>query len=90
MERIKRIAGIRIYDFWFDTKGFLESRSSLVALHTNDLLNREEYDFQFVAKTFLLDITPEKKDIFSRFEYKSARYAINKAIRDEEIGRAHV
>ncbi|MDD3137776.1 MAG: peptidoglycan bridge formation glycyltransferase FemA/FemB family protein [Lachnospiraceae bacterium] len=82
MERIKKVAFVRIHDIWFDTARFLEEKEKISALHTNDVLEKKMYDFQQVTKTFVLDISGEEKEIFSKFEYKSARYAINRAIRD--------
>jgi len=83
MDRIKKIAFIKMHDIWFDTERFLRSKASITTLHTNEVLEKGNCDFQLVAKTFLLDITPATQEIFSKFEYKSARYAINRAIRDE-------
>lgn len=82
MERIKKIAFFKIHDIWFDTQRFLDSKSSMVSLHTNEDLDKSQYDCRLLAKTFLLDITPNIEAIFGKFAYKSARYAINKAIRD--------
>jgi lipid II:glycine glycyltransferase (peptidoglycan interpeptide bridge formation enzyme) len=82
MERIKKVAFLSIHDIWFDTDCFKKSKRSITALHTNDVLNKDDYDFCQNNKTFILDISGEENDIFSKFEYKSARYAINKAIRD--------
>lgn len=82
MERKKKIAFITLYDIWFDTKRFLNSKDLVAALHTNDKIDRNEYDFKIIAKTFLLDISMELEEIFAKFEYKSAKYAINKALRD--------
>lgn len=82
MERIKKVAFLKIQDIWFETKKFMSSDYSIATLHTNEILKKEEYDFKLIAKTFLLDISPDMDSVFSKFEYKSARYAINKAIRD--------
>lgn len=82
MERKKKVAFLTIHDIWFDTKCFEQSKYAIAALHTNDILEKVEYDFRQSTKTFLLDITQEEQEIFSKFEYKSARYAINKAVRD--------
>lgn len=82
MERIKKVAFLKIYDVWFAKNKFLSSTWSISALHTNEMLNKNEYDFQQVAKTFIVDITGTEEAVFSKFDYKSARYAINKAIKD--------
>lgn len=82
MEREKKVAFLTIHDIWFDAECFEHSKYAIAALHTNDSLEEKYFDFCQTGKTFLLDISQEEKTIFSRFEYKSARYAINKAIRD--------
>ena len=82
MERIKQISFFKIHDIWFDTKRYEESKSNISALHTNDDIT-SKFNFKIVQKTFLLDISKEKEEIFKKFDYKSARYAINRAIRDE-------
>lgn len=82
MERKKKVAFLTIHDIWFNTECFEQSKCAVVALHTNDILDKKKYDFCQSTKTFLLDITMEEQKIFSKFEYKSARYAINKAVRD--------
>lgn len=82
MVRIKKIGFFSIKDIWFDTFAFANSNCAITALHTNDVLEETVYDFKLVAKTFLLNIEDDKEKIFTGFEYKSARYAINKAVRD--------
>ena len=82
MERIKKVSFLKIYDVWFEKNKFLSSTWSITALHTNEILEKNEYDFQQIAKTFVVDISESKEEIFSKFDYKSARYAINKAIKD--------
>ena len=82
MERKKRVAFLTIHDIWFDTECFAQSKHAIAALHTNEILEEDQFDFRQETKTFLLDISKEEEAIFSKFEYKSARYAINKAIRD--------
>ncbi|MDD6628223.1 MAG: peptidoglycan bridge formation glycyltransferase FemA/FemB family protein [Lachnospiraceae bacterium] len=82
MERKKKVAFLTIHDVWFDTECFKQSKYAIAALHTNDILEKKDYDFKLSAQTFLLDISQEEEEILSKFEYKSARYAINKAIRD--------
>lgn len=85
MERKKKIAFLTIYDIWFDEELFKNSKYPITALHTNAVLDKKEYDFEQLTKTFLLDISEEEETIFNKFEYKSAKYAINKAIRDGVI-----
>lgn len=82
MVRKKKVGFLSIADVWFDTAAFIDNKSAIAALHTNHTIDKAEYDFRLDAKTFLLDISGEKEDIFAKFEYKSARYAINKALKD--------
>ena len=83
MERVKKIAFLSIKDVWFDISSYLNSKYAITALHTNDIICKSEYDFKLNSKTFLLDISEDIEDIFAKFEYKSARYAIKKSIKDE-------
>lgn len=85
MERIKKVLFLNIHDIWFEKELFEQSKFSIIALHSNDILDKKQYDFKLTAKTLLLDISEDIEEIFSKFEYKSARYAINKAIRDGVI-----
>lgn len=87
MKRIKKVAFLKIYDIWLETKAFMTSRKSITSLHTSELLEKEEYDFKLTEKTFLLDIKEDLDIIFKNMDYKSARYAINKAVRDEVVIR---
>lgn len=82
LERKKKVAFLTIHDIWFDTECFEQSKCAIVALHTNDILEEDKFDFRQERKTFLLDISQEEDEIFSKFESKSAKYVINKAIRD--------
>ena len=54
MERIKKVAFIKIHDIWFDTEAFNNSNENIVSLHTNDRLDASDYDFELITKTFLL------------------------------------
>lgn len=82
MEREKRVAIFKIHDIWFDTNQYRLCQGKVIALHTNELLSEVDYDFKLAALTLLLDITPKEEEIFAKFEYKSCKYAINKAIKD--------
>lgn len=82
VERIKKIAFIKIYDVWFDEEAYQNSTYAITTLHTNERHLNKDYTFEQKTKTFLLDISIPEGEIFSKFEYKSARYAINKAIKD--------
>ncbi len=82
MQRLKKVAFLTINDIWFDSELYEISNSSIVALHTNDELGKESYNFRLITQTFLLNISEDIDKIFAKFDYKSARYAINKAIRE--------
>lgn len=82
MQRYKKVGFVRFLDIWFDRQGFEESDEKIVCLHSNTELPSCKYDFKLTAQTFLLDISKTEKEIFAGFEYKSCRYAINKAKRD--------
>lgn len=83
MERIKKILFFKIHDIWFDEKLFVDSSYPIRCLHSNQELDQGLYDFKSIGKTFLLDISREEEKIFSGFEYKSCKYSINKAKKDE-------
>jgi len=83
MYRYKKIGFVKILDIWFDTGRYLSEEYNIKILHSNDKLHQEYYDFKLNTKTFLLDISKDKKDIMAGFDNKSCRYCINKAMRDE-------
>lgn len=84
MERIKRILLFKIHDIWFDEEKFKNSKYSIVILHSNASI-ASKYQFRFVGHTFLLNIEDDEEIIFKKLDYKSARYAINRAKRDGVI-----
>lgn len=82
MIRQKKIFIFSIQDNWFEDDKFLTEKYPLTILHSNHILPEKDYDFQLSSYTFLLDIGLEKEEIFKKFDYKSARYSINKAIKE--------
>lgn len=84
MERIKRVLFFKIHDIWFDEEKFKNSKYNIVILHTNADIG-SKYQFKFVGHTFLLNIEEDEEIIFKKLDYKSARYAINRAKRDGVI-----
>lgn len=84
MERFKKILFFKIHDIWFDEEKFRDSKCSIVILHSNSDIDFK-YQFKFTGHTFLLGIEDNEETIFKKFDYKSARYAINKAKRDGVI-----
>lgn len=82
MERYKKVLFVKIHDIWFETEKYNKSSENVVALHTNQVLDKSLFDEVFVTKTMLIDISCDKDIIFKEFDYKSARYPINKATKD--------
>jgi len=82
MFRYKKLGFLRMLDIWFDEKLFCTLDCSIKCLHENKEIDKSKYDFKVTEKTFLLDISKEIGEIFSGFDYKSCKYAINKANRD--------
>ncbi|WP_160558430.1 peptidoglycan bridge formation glycyltransferase FemA/FemB family protein [Parablautia muri] len=82
MFRYKNLAFLKIFDIWFEEELFYTADSSIKCLHENKKIDKNMYDFKITAKTFLLDISKEIEDIFACFDYKSCKYAINRANRD--------
>ena len=71
-----------VHYYWMDKDAFLKSDKSIALLRTHDELPRKEYQQKISYKTFLIDLSQTKQEIFSRFEYTSARYKINKAVKN--------
>lgn len=81
MERIKKVFFFKIHDIWFDEEKYINSKHNIVILHSNVSMDLQ-FQFKFVEHTFLLNIEEDQETIFKKFDYKSARYAINRAKRD--------
>lgn len=82
MFRYRKIGFITCLDIWYDEELFCSSKDYIKCLHENKQLDKKQYNFKLVEKSFLLDISRNIDDIFSGFSYKSCKYAINKAKRD--------
>lgn len=82
MIREKKIGLFKIEDIWFDNHAYLESRNGITILHSNDILDENTYDLVINDKTILVDLKRTEEEIFKSFDYKSARYRINRATRD--------
>lgn len=67
--------------YWMDRDSFFRSKDSISLLRTHDELPREEYQQKIRYQTFLVDLSRSKEEIFSRFDYKSAKYPIHKALK---------
>lgn len=82
MFRYKKLGFFKMMDIWFEEELFYMSNCSIKCLHENKEIDKGLYDFKVTEKTFLLDISKEIEEIFAGFDYKSCKYAINKANRD--------
>ncbi len=81
MKRTRRIFGLQAEDIWFEEEAFKNSRSFISILHSPKKVDQKGL-ITINEKTFLIDLTKPLEDIFSKFDKKSKRYAINKAERD--------
>jgi len=79
MYRKRRIFGLQIWDYWFDDKQFINTKSSLSILRSDKKLRKKYYSFKLLEKTYKIDLRQDKKEIFSKFKKKSAQYSIKKA-----------
>lgn len=82
MKRSKKIGLFRISDIWFDTDCFKGTNSRITLLHTNNYLEEEFYDYKIVEKTLVLNIEIKIEDLMQKFDAKSCRYPIRKAVKD--------
>ena len=78
----RKLLFFTIYYYWMDKEAFLKSDKCISLLRTHEQLPRDEYQHKINYKTFLVDLSKTKEEIFSRFEYTSARYKINKAVKN--------
>lgn len=82
MIRKKKILFFTLIDIWHDEKAFLNSSDKFVALHTDEVLDENSFDFVLTQKTFLLDISQDEDYLLSHMDSKSCKYSINRAKRD--------
>ena len=71
--------------FWLDTQAYCKTREYIALLRTHDELPRSEYHLKFCYKTFLVDLSQTKEEIFAAFDATGARYKIRKALRSGVI-----
>jgi|GEM_PF-651582 len=81
MKRNRKIIFFNIEDYWFDIENYINSKSIIKILHTDKILNSKYYNLSIKDKTFTIDLRKDIEIIFNNFE-KSAKYPINKALRD--------
>jgi len=78
MIRYKKIAMFKVLDVWFDNSFFYESKNKLAILHTNDVIDKKEYDFSFLTYTLLLDITASEEELYKKMN-RGCRGRINRS-----------
>lgn len=83
MIRRRKISFLNISDVWFDRDQFYREKEPIVILHTPEVINNKKLLVK-VEKTFVIDLSMPQENIFANFK-KSARYPINKAIKDGVI-----
>ena len=77
----RRLLFLSINYYWMDTASFLRSGEMISLLRTCDALPEQEYSLRIVYKTFLVDLSKSKDEIFSGFDYTRAVCPIKKAIK---------
>jgi lipid II:glycine glycyltransferase (peptidoglycan interpeptide bridge formation enzyme) len=76
--------------YWMDKKSFLKSMNYISLLRTHEELPRSQYDQKIRYTTFLVDLSKSKEELFASFDYTSARYKINKAVKNGVVVRQAV
>lgn len=82
MQRIKKVGFTRMRDIWFDEESFSSAKEKIVVLHSNTILDSSLYDYKMTGKTFVIDLSRDKEEIFASLDSKSCRYMIRRAQRD--------
>ena len=67
--------------YWMNKEAFLATHQRIALLRTHEELSQNEFHLRFCYKTFLIDLSKTKEDIFAAFDAKGARYEIRKASR---------
>lgn len=70
-----------------DTEAFRKSRRYISLLRSHEELPKKEYFLKIPYKTFLIDLSKSKDEIYSAFDYTGARYKINKALKNGVVVR---
>ncbi len=81
----RRLLLITLYYYWLDTEAYLKSGHFVSLLKTYDELSETNYFFKIGYKTFLIDLSKTKEELFSAFDAKGARYPINKTLKSGVI-----
>lgn len=80
MVRYKKVALFKVQDIWFENEEFINSKSKLVILHSNDVIDKAKYDFSFITYTLLLDITQSEEDLYKKMN-RGCRGRINRSVK---------
>ena len=81
MPEKRKLLFFTINYYWMDKESFFRSNKYISLLRTHDELPQNEYQQKINYKTFLVDLSKTKEELFSSFDYKSARYPINRAVK---------
>lgn len=81
----RKLLCFTLHYYWMDSTAFCRSKNLISLLRTHDELAEKEYLLKFRYKTFLIDLSKTRDEIFSAFEAKGARYKIRKALKDNVI-----
>lgn len=82
MIRFKKVGPLKVLDVWFENNTFLTTKSKIAILHSNDVIEKEKYDFSFVTYTLTLDITASQEELYKKLN-RGCRGRINRAERSE-------
>jgi lipid II:glycine glycyltransferase (peptidoglycan interpeptide bridge formation enzyme) len=71
--------------YWMDTEAYLTSKNAISLLRSHDELPEKEYFLKIGYKTFLIDLSRTKEELYAAFDATGARYKIKKAIKSGVI-----
>lgn len=77
----RKLLFFTLYYYWMDTEAFFDSKHYISLLRTHDELPEKEYFLRIIYKTFLIDLSKSKEEIYAAFDATGARYKIKKAIK---------
>jgi len=75
----RKFSFLALVYYWLDTGAYLASKEPVALLRTHEQLPKHQYHLKFCYKTFLVDLSRSKEEIFSSFDATGARYKIRKA-----------
>lgn len=77
----RKLLCFTLYYYWMDTAAFLKSANYISLLRTHDELPEKDYFLKIGYKTFLVDLSNTKEEIFATFDYTRAICPIKKALK---------